>query len=307
MHICIGMVGLGRMGGNMARRLYRGGIEVLAFDRDIQVARRLSAKSGIRVAETLEALVNALPEPRILWLMLPAGSVTEQVLEKLHALLRPGDLIVDGANSHYRDSIRHGKALAEAGIEFVDAGISGGVWGLEGGYALMLGGVHSSVERLQPALEILAPAAERGWLHCGPVGSGHFVKMVHNGIEYGMMQAYAEGFSLLKARDDFALDVAAIAETWRHGSVVRSWLLDLMAEFLADDPSLEQVAPYAADSGAGRWTVIEAVEQGVPTPVISAALAMRFASQGQLDYSARLLAMMRRGFGGHPLGRPGEE
>ena len=307
MRLCIGMVGLGRMGGNMVRRLCRGGIEVLAFDRDIEAAHRLSAKSGIRVAETLEALVNALPEPRILWLMLPAGSVTEQTLEKLHALLRPGDLIVDGANSHFRDSIRRGKALAEAGIEFVDAGISGGVWGLEGGYALMLGGAHSSVERLQPALETLAPAAERGWLHCGPVGSGHFVKMVHNGIEYGMMQAYAEGFSLLKARDDFALDVGAIAETWRHGSVVRSWLLDLIAEFLAEDPSLEQVVPYAADSGAGRWTVIEAVEQGVPTPVISAALAMRFASQGKLDYSARLLAMMRRGFGGHALGRPGEE
>jgi 6-phosphogluconate dehydrogenase len=213
--------------------------------------------------------------------------------------LAPGDLVVDGANSFYKDSLRRGAALAEHRLEFVDAGVSGGVWGLENGYALMLGGSAEAVARLRPAIEVLAPAPDRGWLHCGPVGSGHFVKMIHNGIEYGMMQAYAEGFALLKGRRDFNLDLAAIAEVWRHGSVVRSWLLDLTAEFLKRDQELKDIAPFVADSGEGRWTALEGVEQGIPTPVMSLALMMRFASQGKDEFGDKLLAMMRQGFGGH--------
>jgi 6-phosphogluconate dehydrogenase len=231
--------------------------------------------------------------------MLPAGDVTEQHLDELATLLAPGDLAVDGANSFYKDSMRRGAALAKRGLAFVDAGVSGGVWGLDNGYALMLGGEAAAVARLKPAIEVLAPAKDRGWLHCGPVGAGHFVKMIHNGIEYGMMQAYAEGFALMKARADFHLDLGAIAEMWRHGSVVRSWLLDLSAEFLARDQELKEIAPFVADSGEGRWTALEAIEQGVPAPVMSLALMMRYASQGRDEYAAKLLAMMRKGFGGH--------
>ena len=240
-----------------------------------------------------------LKTPRVVWLMLPAGDVTQQHLERLVPLLAAGDIVVDGANSWYKDSLRRGCALAAKGLQFVDAGVSGGVWGLENGYALMLGGEGAAIEQLAPAIQVLAPGPDQGWLHCGPVGAGHFVKMVHNGIEYGMMQAYAEGFALLKARTDFHLDLAAVAETWRHGSVVRSWLLDLTAEFLARDQELKDIAPLVADSGEGRWTALEGVEQGIPTPVMSLALMMRFASQGKDEYGDKLLAMMRKGFGGH--------
>src|SRR5581483_1284501 len=289
------------MGGNMARRLRRGGITVVAYNRDFAVTRALADETALTPAESPEQLVRSLAPPRAVWLMLPAGSVTEEHITRLAPLLARDDLIVDGANSYYKDSMRRGASLAQRGLKFVDAGVSGGVWGLANGYALMLGGAADAVKRLEPAVRVLAPAADRGWLHCGPSGAGHFVKMVHNGIEYGMMQAYAEGLGLLKAREDFNLDLAAITEMWRHGSVVRSWLLDLTAEFLARDAELGDVEPYVADSGEGRWTAIEAIEQGVPAPVMSLALMMRFASQGKTDYAARLLALMRKGFGGHAI------
>ena len=289
------------MGANMARRLRAGGVDVHAWNRDPEVTKKLATETGLRAAASLEALVAGLKPPRAIWLMLPAGEVTQQYLDQIVPLLAAGDLIVDGANSWYKDSLRRGRELAAKGLQFVDAGVSGGVWGLENGYALMLGGDAASIERLKPAITVLAPKVDQGWLHCGPVGAGHFVKMVHNGIEYGMMQAYAEGFALMKARTDFQLDLAAVAETWRHGSVVRSWLLDLTAEFLADDQELKDIAPLVPDSGEGRWTAIEAVEQGVPAPVMSLALMMRFASQGRSEYGDKILAMMRKGFGGHAI------
>jgi len=295
------MIGLGRMGGNMVRRLRAGGIEVVGYNRDRAVAEQLEAECGMQPAASLQALVAALGAPRVLWLMLPAGDVTERTIDALLPLLAPGDLLVDGANSHFKDSLRRAKAAERLGIAFVDAGVSGGIWGRTAGYALMVGGTADAVARLEPALRVLAPAPDRGWLHCGPSGSGHYVKMIHNGIEYGMMQAYAEGFALLAARKDFALDVAAIAEMWRHGSVVRSWLLDLTAAFLAEDAVLDGVAPFVADSGEGRWTAIEAIEQGVPAPVIGSALNARFATQGGFDYGAKLLALLRQGFGGHAV------
>lgn len=297
----LGMIGLGKMGANMARRLRGGGIEVVGFDRDRAVTRELADDSGMLIGESMEQLVAQLDAPRIVWLMLPAGDVTGAMIGQVADALSPDDIVVDGGNSNFKDSMRHAEALAERGIRFIDAGVSGGIWGLREGYSLMVGGAAGAVEALRPALEVLAPAPDRGWMHCGPSGSGHYVKMVHNGIEYGMMQAYAEGFALMKSRDDFDLDLAEVAETWRHGSVVRSWLLDLMADFLTEDQNLDGVEPYVADSGEGRWTVIEAIEQGVPTPAMSAAIMMRFASQGQSDYAAKLLAMMREGFGGHAL------
>lgn len=297
----LGMIGLGRMGGNMARRLRGGGIEVVGYNRNVTVTSKLADECGLTPADSAEHLVSQLEEPRLVWLMLPAGDITETYVGQIKDLLGAGDILVDGANSYFKDSVRRGQELARLNIDFVDAGVSGGVWGLEKGYALMIGGREEAVAQLKPIIEVLAPAPGRGWLHTGPIGSGHFVKMVHNGIEYGMMQAYAEGFALLRARDDFNLDLAEIAETWRHGSVVRSWLLDLTANFLAEDQGLANIEPFVADSGEGRWTAIEAIEQGIPTPVMSTALMMRFASQGQQDYTARLLAMMRKGFGGHAL------
>jgi 6-phosphogluconate dehydrogenase len=297
----LGMIGLGRMGGNMARRLRRGGIDVVGFAKNAAHTRELASETGMTSVASVEALVAEIAPPRLIWLMLPAGDVTEQYVSTLRELLQPGDVIIDGANSHFKDSIRRAESLAERRIGFVDAGVSGGVWGLEEGYALMVGGRPDSVARIEPALRVLAPGPDTGWLHCGPSGSGHFVKMVHNGIEYGMMQAYAEGFALLEARRDFDLDLAAIAEMWRHGSVVRSWLLDLTARFLATDQTLADVAAQVDDSGEGRWTVVEAIEQGVPAPVIATSLMMRFASQGHGDYANKTLAMMRNSFGGHFL------
>jgi len=297
----LGLVGLGRMGANMARRLRRSNVPLIACNRSVEVTRALAAETGVDIAESLQELVDALAPPRIVWLMLPAGDVTEHYIDQLAELLDPGDLLVDGANSYYKDSLRRAGNLAAHELEFIDAGVSGGIWGLEEGYAIMLGGSDAAVARIAPFVKVLAPGPDRGWVHCGPAGSGHFVKMVHNGIEYGMMQAYAEGFSLLKARADFDLDLAAIAESWRHGSVVRSWLLDLTADFLAADQTLEEIEPFVADSGEGRWTALEAVEQGIPAPVMSLALMMRFASQGHADFGGRMLAMMRKGFGGHAI------
>jgi 6-phosphogluconate dehydrogenase len=299
----LGLAGLGKMGGNMARRLRRGGIEVVGFNRGAEVTDGLASEVGVIAAYSLEQLVAALPQPRVLWLMLPAGDITEESVRHALSLLAPGDVLVDGGNSFYKDSMRRAGLAEAAGVHYVDAGVSGGIWGLENGYALMVGGSPQAFAHIEPAVQVLAPGPHAGWLHCGPAGSGHFVKMIHNGIEYGMMQAYAEGFALMKAREDFALDLGAIAEMWRHGSVVRSWLLDLTAEFLAGDQQLDDVAPVVADSGEGRWTAMEAIEQGVPAPVMSLALMMRYASQGGDEYSAKLLAKMRQGFGGHALGK----
>ena len=295
----IGIVGLGRMGGNMARRLVRAGVRVVGFDRDPARREALRDEGIVAAAESIPVLAGALTAPRVVWLMVPAGSPTELAIEDAWPELARGDLIVDGGNAHYKDSQRRAAALLAAGIHFIDCGVSGGVFGLASGYTLMYGADSTAAHAILPYLQILAPAPDGGYLHCGPPGAGHFVKMIHNGIEYGMMQAYAEGFALLKNKQAFDLDVAAIAETWRHGSVVRSWLLDLITEFLRGDPDLSDVAAVVADSGEGRWTVQEAVEQGVPAPVLSLALMARFASQGRDDYAGKMLAMMRQGFGGH--------
>ena len=296
----IGIVGLGRMGANMARRLAHGGAHVTGFDPDAAVRHSL-VKEGIVAAQSLSELVAGLPAQRVVWLMVPAGDVTERTIDDLSTLLAPGDLLVDGGNANYRDSQRRGAMLAARGIRFIDCGVSGGVHGLANGYTLMFGGDDEAAAMLAPYARILAPAPDAGWLHCGPVGAGHFVKMIHNGIEYGMMEALAEGFALMHNRSDLALDVARIAQTWRHGSVVRSWLLDLVAAFLAEDAELRDVAPIVADSGEGRWTVQEAIEQRIAAPVLSLALMARFTSQGGGDYANRMLAMMRKSFGGHAV------
>jgi 6-phosphogluconate dehydrogenase len=299
----IGMVGLGRMGGNMARRLARAGLDVVAWDGAAGARAGIAAEARVTVVETLPALVGALQAPRVVWMMLPAGAPTEETLGVLRGLLSGGDVVVDGANAWYRDSMRRAQALGSVGVQYVDAGVSGGVWGLVHGYGLMVGGSDEAVGRVEPFLRALAPASDRGWLHCGPSGAGHYAKMVHNGIEYGLMQAYAEGLALLRAKDEFDLDVAKIADSWRHGTVIRSWLLDLIAEFLAEDPDLESIAPIVADSGEGRWAAIESVELGVPTPVMTLALMQRFASQGRGEFADRLLARLRQSFGGHAVTR----
>ena len=296
-----GIIGLGRMGANMARRLGRQGAHIAVLNRSHDVALEIAEETGHLACETLQELVDALEAPRIVWLMLPAGDVTEATLQALGPILSPGDIIVDGGNSFYKDVQRRTAWLADYQVEFCDVGVSGGIWGLEKGYCLMFGASKEAAARLKPYMEKLAPAPDRGWLHCGMVGTGHFTKMVHNGIEYGMMQALAEGFALMKSKPGFDLDVAAIAELWRHSSVVQSWLLDLSAEFLAQDQTLENIAPYVGDSGEGRWTALEAIELGIPTPVMSLALMMRFASQGKDDYANKILAKMRQGFGGHAV------
>jgi 6-phosphogluconate dehydrogenase len=295
------MIGLGRMGGNMARRLARAGHAVLAWDRSLEARAGAAQEPGVQDAGTLEQLVARLPAPRIVWLMLPAGAPTQETLARLVPLLATGDVVIDGGNAMYKDSQRHATELAAHGIHFVDAGVSGGVWGLENGYGLMVGGDANAVRVIEPVLRSLAPAPDRGWVHCGPAGSGHFTKMVHNGIEYGMMQAYAEGLALMQAKTEMQLDLPRITEAWRHGTVIRSWLLDLTAEFLAQDATLESIAPFVADSGEGRWTALESIELGVPTPIMTLALMERFGSQGKDDYTQRLLARMRLAFGGHAV------
>ena len=301
MNSTLGMVGLGRMGGNMTRRIARAGHEVIAWDRAAGARAGLAGVERVRIVETLDALVQQLSAPRVVWLMLPAGAPTEETLSRLRSLLKPGDVVVDGANAWYRDSMRRASYLHEHGLHFVDAGVSGGVWGLVNGYGLMVGGTGEAVGLAEPFLRALAPAPDLGWLHCGPSGAGHFAKMVHNGIEYALMQAYAEGLALIAAKKDLAIDVAKLAESWRHGTVIRSWLLDLTAEVLAEDARLDSIAPVVADSGEGRWTSVESIELGVPTPVMTQALMERFASQGRGDFTNRLLARMRQAFGGHAV------
>jgi 6-phosphogluconate dehydrogenase len=301
----LAMVGLGKMGGNMVRRLRRGGIEVVGYARSPDVVASLAAEEGMVAASSVADAVTKLQSPRVVWLMLPSGEPTENQIRELAPLLAQGDIVIDGGNSNYKDSQRRGAWLAEQGIGFMDAGTSGGIWGLENGYCLMVGATPEVAKIMEPVLKALAPAPDRGWAHVGPIGSGHFTKMIHNGIEYGMMQAMAEGLELLRGKQEFSLDLAQITELWRHSSVVRSWLLDLTAQALQDDQTLDQVAPYVADSGEGRWTVVEAVEQGVAAPVLTLALQMRFASQNETGYGYRLLSMMRNAFGGHAVKQTG--
>ena len=297
-----GLVGLGRMGGNMARRLAAAGHDLVIYNRTVARARELAAtQERLVVAETLADLVGALPVPRVVWVMLPAGEPTESAVAELSGLLAPGDVIVDGGNSNYKDSMRRSEAAALSGLHYVDVGTSGGVWGLSEGYSLMVGGESTAVQQIRPLLEALAPAPDRGWAHVGPSGAGHFTKMVHNGIEYGLMQAYAEGFEILKSKTEFSLDLHQVAEVWRYGSVVRSWLLDLISAGLAEDSSLRNVRGWVQDSGEGRWTVAEAMANDVPAPIITMSLIMRLVSRQDESYAAKLLAVMRQQFGGHEV------
>jgi 6-phosphogluconate dehydrogenase len=296
----IAMIGLGRMGANMAQRLTRGGHKVVGYD-PAAAARELLEKNGAETAATLEALVGKLKAPRTVWLMIPAGAITDATITSLVPLLSAGDTIIDGGNSNYRDTQRRAAMTAQQQIQYVDCGTSGGIWGLAEGYSMMIGGDEAVVERLRSIFETLAPAKDRGWGRVGPVGSGHYTKMVHNGIEYGMMQAYAEGFSILQHKSEFKLDLHQIAEIWRYGSVVRSWLLDLCASALEKNPTLKGIAPYVADSGEGRWTVADAIELGVSAPVITLSLLERLRSRDDDSFSDKLLAAMRNQFGGHEI------
>jgi 6-phosphogluconate dehydrogenase len=296
----MGMIGLGRMGANMAQRLVRGGHRIVGFDPKAD-ARKAIEDNGAESAATLDALVARLTAPRTLWMMVPAGTITNATVDALLTLLAPGDSIVDGGNSNYKDTLERAARCAGKNIHYVDCGTSGGVWGLAEGYSMMIGGDGATVERLRPIFETLAPAKDQGWGHVGPVGSGHFTKMVHNGIEYGMMQAYAEGFSILEHKQDFKLDLHQVAEIWRHGSVVRSWLLDLTSDALGKNPTMAGIAPYVADSGEGRWTVNEAIDLDVPAPVITASLIERLRSRDSESFSSKLLSAMRNEFGGHPI------
>jgi 6-phosphogluconate dehydrogenase len=296
----LGLCGLGRMGGNMARRMLAGGHQLVVWNRSPEPAQAL-VPLGAVVAESPADMAGKLSGPRAVWIMLPAGETTEQMIKTFMTLLSPGDIIIDGGNSNYKESQRRAKMVADAGLHFVDVGTSGGIWGITEGYSMMIGGDKEPVEHLRPIFETLAPAADLGWGHVGPSGAGHFVKMVHNGIEYGMMQAYAEGFEIMKEKEDLSLDVLQISEIWRYGSVVRSWLLDLTASGLKADPELSQIAPFVQDSGEGRWTVNEAIDLDVPAPVITLSLLMRFVSRQENSYAARLLAVMRNQFGGHAV------
>ena len=294
------MIGLGRMGANMTTRLLGGGHRVVAFDRAPDAV-AAAVKGGAAGAASLPELVAALAAPRAVWVMVPAGDATESTIRALADALAPGDTVIDGGNSNYRDSMRRAEFLATKEIRFVDAGTSGGIWGLKEGYSLMVGGEKAAVERLRPIFETLAPGADRGWGHVGPSGAGHFTKMVHNGIEYGLMQAYAEGFAILRQKQEFGLDVAQVAQIWRDGSVVRSWLLDLTAAALRENAALDGIAPYVADSGEGRWTVAEAIDLDVPAPVITLSLIARLRSRTEDSYADKLLAAMRNQFGGHAI------
>ena len=296
----LGMIGLGRMGANMTERLVRGGHRVVGYDPKPESRARVEA-IGAASATSVDALVAKLKSPRTVWLMVPAGDITDSTIASLIPLLHPGETIVDGGNSNYKDTLRRAAMLKEKGIEFVDCGTSGGIWGLAEGYSMMIGGDVQVVERLRPVFETLAPGKDAGWGRVGPVGSGHFTKMVHNGIEYGLMQAYAEGFSILEHKEAFALDLHQIAEIWRQGSVVRSWLLDLTSAALEKNPQLAGIAPYVSDSGEGRWTLAEAIDLDVPAPVIALSLIARLRSRDADSFADKLLAAMRHQFGGHAI------
>ena len=296
----LGMVGLGRMGANMVQRLLRGGHKVTGFDPNAD-ARKAIESNGAASAESLRELVARLPSPRAIWLMVPAGKITDDTVDALLPLLAHGDTVIDGGNSNYKDTLRRAAVYAGHELNYVDCGTSGGVWGLQEGYSMMIGGDEHVVESLRPIFETLAPAKTAGWGRVGPVGSGHFTKMIHNGIEYGLMQAYAEGFSILQHKQEFALDLQQIGEIWRQGSVVRSWLLDLLTDALRKNPTMKGIAPYVADSGEGRWTVSEAIDLDVPAPVISLSLIERLRSRDADSFTDKLLAAMRNEFGGHPI------
>ena len=296
----LGMIGLGRMGASMAQRLLHGGHQVVGFDPKPEARKDIEGK-GAESADSLGGLIARLPTPRILWLMVPAGEITDATLTKLLPLLAAGDAVIDGGNSNYKDSLRRAKTFADNKIDYIDCGTSGGVWGLAEGYSLMIGGDAAAVERLRPIFETLAPAKDQGWGRVGPVGAGHFTKMIHNGIEYGLMQSYAEGFSILQHKDEFKLDLGQIADIWRYGSVVRSWLLDLTADALGKNPTMAGIAPYVVDSGEGRWTVDAAIELNVPAPVITQSLIERLRSRDTESFSDKLLSAMRNEFGGHAI------
>ena len=296
----LGMIGLGRMGGNMVQRLLSGGHRVVAWARRKEVVEGIVQKGAVG-ASSIADLAQQLSAPRAVWVMVPAGEPTESTINAVADVLSRGDAIIDGGNSNYKDSMRRASALHERGLNFLDAGTSGGIWGLKGGYSMMIGGDLESFRRLEPIFQTLAPAPDKGYGHVGPAGAGHFVKMIHNGIEYGLMEAYAEGFELMKAKDGLNLDLAQVAEVWRHGSVVRSWLLDLTAAALHEDPNLDSIQAFVEDSGEGRWTVEESIELAVPAPVIALALQTRFRSRQEQPFGARLLAAMRYQFGRHPV------
>ena len=300
----LAMIGLGKMGANMTTRLIRGGHTIVAYDLQEEAIQGAEAQ-GASGARTLDEVTEQLEAPRTVWIMVPSGKPTEATIQELAGRLEADDTMVDGGNSNYKETMRRGKEVAEKGIHFVDVGTSGGIWGISEGYSMMVGGDKEAVDRLRPALQTLAPGPEKGWGYVGPSGSGHFVKMVHNGIEYGLMQAYAEGFELMEHKKEFGLDMHQIAEIWRFGSVVRSWLLDLTAEALAENPNMDGIEAYVPDSGEGRWTVIESIELGVPIPVISASLQRRFRSRDDDPFSDKLLAAMRDQFGGHGVKRKG--
>jgi len=296
----LAMIGLGRMGGNMAGRLIRGGHRVVAYDLNSAAIDRAVA-GGAAKTDSLEAAVKLLKAPRVLWIMLPAGKIIDETLDKLAGLLNPNDVVIDGGNSYYKDSIKRAGTLAEKGIRYVDVGTSGGIWGDREGYCLMIGGDTAAVDLLRPVFEALAPAVDKGWAHVGPSGAGHFLKMVHNGIEYGLMQAYAEGFAILERRHDLVQDLPMIAKLWGNGSVIRSWLLELTADALAENPNLEGIRPYVSDSGECRWMVAEAIEQNVSAPVITLSLLERLRSRDVDAFADKLLAVMRNKFGGHDV------
>jgi len=293
----IGFVGLGKMGANMVRRLVQGGHQVNVFDRSANVAQDLQ-KEGAKARASLQELVSALPSPRVVWMMIPAGPPVDETIEQIRPHLKAGDILIDGGNTRFTDSIERSKRLAAHGILFVDAGTSGGIWGLKNGYCLMVGGEKQAIQTLEPVLKTLAPA--NGYIHAGPSGAGHYVKMVHNGIEYGMMQAYAEGFDMMKA-SRYQFDLPAIANLWNQGSVVRSWLLELAARALTEDPNLDGLKGYVEDSGEGRWTVEESIQLSVPTPVITASLQARFSSRRENTFSNKFLSALRNQFGGHAV------
>jgi 6-phosphogluconate dehydrogenase len=298
----IGMVGLGKMGGNMSRRLSRAGHRVVGYTRSFEAAQALAQEEGNFVAaRTLEEQAERLSAPRVVWSMVPAGAPTNSVVDGLTEVLEQGDIIIDGGNSNYHDTLRRAEVIRGHDMHLVDVGVSGGIWGLKQGYGMMIGGDTDIVQRLRPIFESLAPGPDKGWARVGPNGAGHFVKMVHNGIEYGIMQAYAEGFEIMKSKEEFDLDVHKVAEAWRYGTVIRSWLLDLIAGALKEDQELDDIRGYVEDSGEGRWTVFEAIDQDIPAPVITLSLMMRLASRQEESYAAKLLAVLRNQFGGHAV------